>query len=131
MHTHRKQAHTAFCITFVIFQTLCAVPPDPSYLPSFLTKTKIKFQTVGLSELLATICLCSCSFFFIFFFYLFSVKVQACLCGELVDISTCCKSHSFSEWQLLTHNRSQWLRHCSLCLSSPSLLSSPKLLISS
>lgn len=88
--------------------------------PCFLTKTEIKFQPVGLSELLATICLCACSFFFSFHFYLLSEKVQACtanrllsgLCGELVDISTCVKSHSFSYWQLVTHNRSEWLQHC-------------------
>lgn len=35
------------------------------------------------------------------------------LCGELVDISTCVKTHSFSGWQLLIPNRSERLQHCS------------------
>lgn len=132
MHTH-----TAFCITFVIFHTLCAVPPDPSYLLlAFLPKSKIKFQTVGLSELLCTICFCSSSFLFfllLFLFYLFSVKVQARtarsllsgLCGELVDISACVKfifrvaiANPQQKPMVATPLPAPYLHHLSLLISS-------------
>lgn len=73
---------------------------------------------MGLSELLANICFCCCSFFhFIFIISQWKCKLkQPTVYFQLLDISAC---HSFSEWKLLTCDRTQWLQHCSQLIIFP------------